>query len=217
MSAQTPIYGITYPTESDLVRDVHQHMQTVATTVESALHEVDQRATPAGSTPVIAQTLDQLSALSGVVGQTGYVTNDASYRNGVYIHDSTGWERASDTLGDDLFELANNTNWSSQYRAWLSAGAVFLSLRLVRKTNWPQQSIAMSEEKVGNVKVPAFLPPWFIHAPACAWGVSNNKVNSIGLRVDPDGSIRVETLEPNVGLNANGIIQGTITWPCEWN
>lgn len=217
MSAQTPIYGITYPTESDLVRDVHQHMQTVATTVESALHEVDQRATPAGSTPVIAQTLDQLSTLSGVVGQTGYVTNDASYRNGVYIHDIAGWGRDSDTLGDDLFEFANNTNWSSQYRAWLSAGTVYLSLRLVRKTNWPQQSIAQSIEKVGNVKVPAFRPPWFIHAPAFASGTTNNKVNSIGLRVDQDGSIRVETLEPNVGLNANGIIQGTITWPCEWN
>lgn len=217
MSAQTPIYGITYPTESDLVRDVHEHMQTVATTVESALHEVDQRATPAGSTPVIATTFDQLSQMPGVVGQTGYVTNDASYRNGVYIHDIAGWGRASDTLGDDLFELANNTNWSSQYRAWLSAGAVFLSLRLVRKTNWPQQSIALSDEKVGNVKVPAFRPPWFIHAPACAWGVSNNKANNIGFRVDQDGSIRVETLEPNVGLNANGVILGTITWPCEWN
>ena len=217
MSAQTPIYGITYPTESDLVRDVHQHMQTVATTVENALHEVDRRATPAGSTPVIAQTYDQLSQMSGVTGQTGYVTNDASYRNGVYIHDIAGWERASDTLGDDLFDFANNTNWSSQYRAWLSAGAVFLSLRLVRKTNWPQQSTAMSLEKVGYVKVPAFRPPWSTHAQAFTWGTPNNKVNSIGLRVDQDGNIRVETLEPNVGLNANGVIAGTITWPCEWN
>ncbi len=112
MSAQTPIYGITYPTDSDLVRDIADHLKTEAQTVETALHEVDQRATPAGSTPVIAQTFDQLSQMSGVTGQTGYVTNDASYRNGVYIHDIAGWERASDTLGDDLFEFVDNDGWS---------------------------------------------------------------------------------------------------------
>ncbi len=217
MSAQTPIYGITYPTDSDLVRDIADHLKAEAQTVETALHEVDQRATPAGSTPVIAQTYGQLSQMSGVTGQTGYVTNDASYRNGVYIHDITGWERASDTLGDDLFDFANNANWSSQYRSWLSAGTVFLSLRLVRKTDWPRQSGIQSIEKIGNIKVPAFRPPWFIHAPAFASGTPNNAANSIGLRVDTDGSIQVETLAPNVGLNANGTIQATITWPCEWN
>lgn len=217
MSAQTPIYGITYPTDSDLVRDIADHLKTEAQTVETALHEVDQRATPAGSTPVIAQTFDQLSQMSGVTGQTGYVTNDASYRNGVYIHDIAGWERASDTLGDDLFEFVDNDGWSHDYHAWLSAGTVFLNLRMLRKKEWKPGTIVQHVEKVGQIKIPAFRPPYYVHIPGFASGTNNNNANSFGFRVDTDGSIQAETLMTNTGLSANGVIQAMMTWPCTWH
>lgn len=217
MSAQTPIYGIQYPTDSDLVRDIADHLKTEAQTVETALHEVDQRATPAGSTPVIAQTFDQLSQMSGVTGQTGYVTNDASYRNGVYIHDIAGWERASDTLGDDLFEFAENDGWTHDYHAWLGAGTVFLNLRMLRKKEWKPGTIVQHIEKIGNIKIPAFRPPYYVHIPGFASGTTNNNANSFGFRIDTDGSIQAETLMTNTGLSGSGMIQAMMTWPCTWH
>lgn len=217
MSAQTPIYGITYPTESDLVRDIADHLKTEAQTVETALHEVDQRATPAGSTPVIAQTYGQLSQMSGVTGQTGYVTNDASYRNGVYIHDIAGWERASDTLGDDLFEFVDNDVWGHEYRAWLGSGTVFLNLRMLRKKTWQPDTGVQSLEKIGNIKIPEFRPPYYVHIHAFANGTTNLNANSFGFRIDPDGSIQAETLMTNTGISNSGMIQAMMTWPCTWH
>ena len=217
MSAQTPIYGITYPTESDLVRDVHQHMQTVATTVESALHEVDQRATPAGSTPVIAQTLDQLSKLSGVVGQTGYVTNDTGGNNGPYIYDGTGWTRGSVTLGADVFDFPEGTNWAPQYRAWLSAGTVHLSLRINRKNDMGATSLLIAET-VGNILINKFKPPYFMHLPAfTSQSTTNNPATAFGIQIQPAGGIKVEALQNNVGIKAGGNVQAMLTWPCAFN
>lgn len=216
----TPMLGAEPPTTTATATpqpDVPSWMNTLpGTTPEDIAAKMRNRGV------ITANSFETLPTQGIEVG-TRATVNGGTWDAGEWVWAGTTWVKSagagqvSDTLGDDLFEFANNTNWSSQYRAWLSAGAVFLSLRLVRKTNWPQQSTAQSIEKVGNVKVPAFRPPWFVHAPAFATGTPNNKVNSIGLRVDQDGSIRVETLEPNVGLNANGIIQGTITWPCEWN
>ena len=217
MSAQTPIYGIQYPTESDLVRDVHQHMKTVATTVESALHEVDQRATPAGSTPVIAQTLDQLLKLSGVVGQTGYVTNDTSGNNGMYVHNGTGWTRGSVSLGADVFEFKEVTNWHPEYRAWLSAGTVHLSLRLNRKVAMGATQI-LNTEIVGRIKIDKFKPPYYMHLPAfTSKSTTNNPAGAFGIQMQGDGHILIEALQNNVGIKAGGIVQAMLTWPCAFN
>lgn len=217
MSAQTPIYGIQYPTESDLVRDVHEHMKTVATTVESALHEVDQRATPAGSTPVIAQTLDQLLKLSGVVGQTGYVTNDTSGNNGAYVHDGTGWTRGGVSLGADVFEFNEVPNWHPEYRAWLSAGTVHLSLRLNRKVAMGATQL-LNTERVGRIKIDEFKPPFTMHLRAhTSRSTTNNPGGSFGIQVQDAGDILIEALQNNVAIKAGGSVQAMLTWPCAFN
>ncbi len=217
MSAQTPIYGITYPTGDDLVRGLPEQLQSAAQTTEAALNLVDKRATPEGAAPVIAQTYDQLSHLPGVTGQTGYVTNDASYRNGVYIHDIAGWERASDTLGDDLFEFVDNDGWRHEYRAWLGAGTVFLNLRMIRKQEWNPGTGTQAIEKIGNIKIPAFRPPFFVHIPGFSSGTTNDNCNAFGIRVDPSGELMAETFMTNAGLRNGGTIQAMMTWPCTWH
>lgn len=217
MSAQTPIYGITYPTESDLVRDVHQHMQTVATTVESALHEVDQRATPAGSTPVIATTFDQLSQMPGVVGQTGYVTGDVSYDNGMYICNGSAWTRGSVPLGADAIDFHEVTNWLPEYRAWLSAGTVHLSLRLNRKTVMGGTAI-LNTENVGRILIDKFKPPYPMHFPAfTSQSTTNSPATAFGIQMQPSGAVMIEALQNNVGIAAGGLVQAMLTWPCAFN
>lgn len=216
MSAQTPIYGITYPTESDLVRDVHQHMQNVATTVENALHEVDQRATPAGSTPVIATTWAKLSTMSGVIGQTGYVTDDQSTLNGPYIYDGTGWTRGAVTLGADAFEFTEARNWRPEYKAWLSAGTVHLSLRLNRKTVMGATGI-LGTEQVGIIKNPNLRPQSYYHMPAFTSQSTTNDATCFGIQIQSEGAVMVEALKPNVGMKAGGVIQAMLTWPCAFN
>lgn len=218
MSAQTPIYGIEYPTESDLVRDIADHLKTEAQTVESALHEVDQRATPAGSAPVIAQNYDQLSTLPGVIGQTGYVTNDVSYRNGAYVYDGTSWTRGNVALGDDVFEFANNTNWDSQYRAWLSAGTLTVCIRMTRKNDYPGSNTStLRTEKIGYIKQPLLRPPYYYHLPAFASDTTLNNCSSFGIQISVAGDIMIESLIPNAGLKKNSIIEATMTWPTQFN
>lgn len=217
MSAQTPIYGITYPTESDLVRDVHEHMRNVATTVEAALNLVDRRATPEGATPVVAQTLEQLLKLSGVVGQTGYVTNDTSGNNGPYIHNGTGWTRGSSSLGDAVFSFPENTNWRPEYKAWLSAGTVHLSLRLNRKVVMGGTPL-LNTEQVGGILIDKFKPPYFMHLPAfTSQSTANSPYTAFGIQMQPSGSIRIEALQNNVGIKAGGVVQAMLTWPCAFN
>lgn len=214
MSAQTPIYGITYPTESDLVRDVHQHMQNVATTVEAALNLVDRRATPEGATPVVAQTLEQLLKLPGVVGQTGYVTNDTSGNSGMYVHNGTGWTRGSSSLGDDVFSFPEGPNWRPEYRAWLSAGTVHLSLRLNRKVDMGATGILLTEN-VGRILIDRFKPPYYMHLPAfTSQSTTNSPAAAFGIQIQPSGDVVVEALQNLVGIKAGGTVQAMITWPC---
>lgn len=76
MTGQTSIYGIVYPTSSDLVRDTPSTFSRMASTVETALKTVDDRATPAGSTPVVRVSKAQLDSAPGkTYGQTGYVVS----------------------------------------------------------------------------------------------------------------------------------------------
>lgn len=217
MSAQTPIYGITYPTDSDLVRDIADHLKTEAQTVETALHEVDQRARPDAAAPVIAQTYDQLSTLGGVTGQTGYVTNDTSGNNGPYIYDGSAWTRGSVTLGDDVFDFHEGTNWRPEYRAWLSAGTVHLSLRLNRKVAMGATPI-LNTETVGRILVDKFKPPYYMHLPAfTSQSTTNTPAAAFGIQLQSAGGVMIEALQNNVGLAAGGTVQAMITWPCAFN
>ena len=212
MSAQTPIYGITYPTESDLVRDVHQHMQTVATTVESALHEVDRRATPAGSTPVIATTFDQLSQMPGVVGQTGYVTNDPSGRNGMYIRGANGWTRGGTTqLGDGQINLANNIGWdATDSKAYLFMGMMLLNVRVTRKTaNWAKN--CYEQEKIAQLGA-TLRPPQHYHFRGFATH-GGAQVPDVGILVQMDGSVMIEALANNTTVNQDALITCACIFP----
>ena len=212
MSAQTPIYGITYPTESDLVRDVHQHMQTVATTVESALHEVDQRATPAGSTPVIATTFDQLSTLAGVTGQTGYVTNDPSGRNGMYIRGANGWTRGGTTpRGDGQLTLVNNTGWdATDTKAYLFMGMMLLHVRVTRKTtSWTKG--CYEQEKVAQLGA-KLRPPQHYHFRGFAT-YGGAKVPDVGVLVQVDGSVMIEALAHDTTINKDALVTCACIFP----
>lgn len=216
MTLQTPIYGIEYPDATDLVRDIPTHMRDMADTIETALHQVDARATPAGSTPVIATTWAKLSTMSGVIGQTGYVTDDQSTLNGPYIYDGTGWTRGAVTLGADAFEFVEVTNWRPEYKAWLSAGTVHLSLRLNRKIVMGATGI-LGTEQVGIIKAPNLRPPYYMHMPAFTSQSTTNDATCFGIQIQSGGAVMVEALKPNVGMKAGGVIQAMLTWPCAFN
>ena len=88
----TPIYGIPYIEADDLVSAAPDQFQATAEGVEKALIEVDARATPEGVRPVIATTKTALSSLTGITGQTGYVTADPDPTlNGPYVWTGTAW------------------------------------------------------------------------------------------------------------------------------
>lgn len=217
MTLQTPIYGIEYPDATDLVRDIPTHMRDMADTIETALHQVDARATPAGSTPVIATTWATLSTMSGVIGQTGYVTGDTSGNNGPYIHNGTGWTRGSNSLGNDVFNLPESPNWSPEYKAWLSAGTVHLSLRLNRKGIMGNTPL-LNTEKVGVILNDKFRPPYSMHLPAFTGeSTTNNPAAAFGIQIQPSGDIRIEAVQNNVGINTGGFVQAMLTWPCAFN
>lgn len=88
----TPIYGIPYLEGNDLVSSAPEQFANMANGVETALNEVDNRNTPAGVKPAIATTLETLADLTGVTGQTGYVTADPTEsNNGPYYWSGSAW------------------------------------------------------------------------------------------------------------------------------
>lgn len=78
MTAKTPLYGIPYPEGKDLVANAPQQLKDLATGVEKACKTIDDRSTPAGSTPVVRDTPANLNKATGVTGQTGWTTNDST-------------------------------------------------------------------------------------------------------------------------------------------
>lgn len=99
MSATTPIYQLEYPTGDDLVKNAPTSFRDLANSVETALNEVDARATPEGSTPVVRNTLALLKQTAGVTGQTGYVTGDSDEQNnGPYFYNGSSWEQYPRTI-----------------------------------------------------------------------------------------------------------------------
>lgn len=214
MSAQTPIYGIKYPTADDLVRGIPDQLQEAAQTTEAALNLVDRRATPEGSVPVTATTASALNQLTGIPGQSGIVTNDVQHRNGMYFYDGSGWTRGAVSLDAESFEFAENDNWTSQWRAWLAAGTLFCAIRLVRKTYYPGNgSGLLRTEKVGFIKQEGLRPPWYYHLPAFATETTLNDCASFGIQISTVGEIMIESLKMNAGLKKNAIIEATMTWP----
>lgn len=128
MGSMTPIYGITYPTGTDYVKDAPLQMQVLAQTVEDALKEVDARATPQGATPVIATMYDVLSGMTGVRGQIGYVYSDPTpANNGAYVYNGRSWDRLRRMQTTNIAEAEyTDSTWVVKYACrngtmWISA------------------------------------------------------------------------------------------------
>lgn len=103
---RTPRYQLTYPTSSDEVDDAPQQFKTMCESVENALATVDDRQTTEAVKPVVRTTLAQLADVSGVTGQTGYVTGDGD-NNGAYVWSGSAWVKYAmksdvDALADQI-------------------------------------------------------------------------------------------------------------------
>lgn len=127
MTATTPIYGLTYPEGSDLVSTAPASFKSMAETFEQALDQVDRRDTPEGVKPVIATTLEALRQITGVTGQTGYVTG-GNDDNGPYVWDGTQWvkTRNADQPWNGVWRL-NSEIYTG--RKWVDGRRIYMQVR----------------------------------------------------------------------------------------
>lgn len=127
MTATTPIYGLSYPEGSDLVSTAPDSFKSMADTFEQALDQVDRRTTPEGVKPVIATTLEALRQITGVTGQTGYVTG-GNDDNGPYVWDGTQWvkTRNADQPWNGVWRL-NSEIYTG--RKWVDGRRIYMQVR----------------------------------------------------------------------------------------
>lgn len=127
MTATTPIYGLTYPEGSDLVSTAPDSFKSMAETFEQALDQVDRRDTPEGVKPVIATTLEALLQITGVTGQTGYVTG-GNDDNGPYVWDGAQWvkTRNADQPWNGVWRL-NSEIYTG--RKWVDGRRIYMQVR----------------------------------------------------------------------------------------
>lgn len=127
MTATTPIYGLTYPEGSDLVSTAPDSFKSMAETFEQALDQVDRRDTPEGVKPVIATTLEALRQITGVTGQTGYVTG-GNDDNGPYVWDGTQWvkTRNADQPWNGVWRLNSEIHTG---RKWVDGRRIYMQVR----------------------------------------------------------------------------------------
>ena len=127
MTATTPIYGLTYPEGSDLVSVAPASFKSMAETFEQALDQVDRRTTPEGVKPVIATTLEALRQITGVTGQTGYVTG-GNDDNGPYVWDGAQWvkTRNADQPWNGVWKL-NSEIYTG--RKWVDGRRIYMQVR----------------------------------------------------------------------------------------
>lgn len=127
MTATTPIYGLTYPEGSDLVSTAPDSFKSMAETFEQALDQVDRRTTPEGVKPAVATTLEALRQITGVIGQTGYVTG-GNDDNGPYVWDGTQWvkTRNADQLWNGVWKL-NSEIYTG--RKWVDGRRIYMQVR----------------------------------------------------------------------------------------
>lgn len=127
MTATTPIYGLSYPEGSDLVSTAPDSFKSMADTFEKALDQVDRRTTPEGVKPVIATTIEALRQITGVTGQTGYVTG-GNDDNGPYVWDGTKWvkTRNADQPWNGVWRL-NSEIYTG--RKWVDGRRIYMQVR----------------------------------------------------------------------------------------
>lgn len=127
MTATTPIYGLSYPEGSDLVSTASASFKSMADTFEKALDQVDRRTTPEGVKPAVATTLEALRQITGVIGQTGYVTG-GNDDNGPYVWDGAQWvkTRNADQLWNGVWRL-NSEIYTG--RKWVDGRRIYMQVR----------------------------------------------------------------------------------------
>lgn len=127
MTATTPIYGLSYPEGSDLVSTASASFKSMADTFEKALDQVDRRTTPEGVKPAVATTLEALRQITGVTGQTGYVTG-GNDDNGPYVWDGTQWvkTRNADQPWNGVWRL-NSEIYTG--RKWVDGRRIYMQVR----------------------------------------------------------------------------------------
>lgn len=127
MTATTPIYGLTYPEGSDLVSTAPDSFKSMAETFEQALDQVDRRTTPEGVKPAVATTLEALRQITGVIGQTGFVTG-GNDDNGPYVWDGTQWvkTRNADQPWNGVWRL-NSEIYTG--RKWVDGRRIYMQVR----------------------------------------------------------------------------------------
>ena len=127
MTATTPIYGLSYPESSDLVSTAPDSFKSMADTFEQALDQVDRRTTPEGVKPAVATTLEALRQITGVIGQTGYVTG-GNDDNGPYVWDGAQWvkTRNADQLWNGVWRL-NSEIYTG--RKWVDGRRIYMQVR----------------------------------------------------------------------------------------
>ena len=127
MTATTPIYGLAYPEGSDLVSTAPDSFKSMADTFEKALDQVDRRTTPEGVKPAVATTLEALRQITGVTGQTGYVTG-GNDDNGPYVWDGTQWvkTRNADQPWNGVWRL-NSEIYTG--RKWVDGRRIYMQVR----------------------------------------------------------------------------------------
>lgn len=127
MTATTPIYGLSYPEGSDLVSTAPDSFKSMADTFEKALDQVDRRTTPEGVKPAVATTLEALRQITGVTGQTGYVTG-GNDDNGPYVWDGTQWvkTRNADQPWNGVWRLSSEIYTG---RKWVDGRRIYMQVR----------------------------------------------------------------------------------------
>ena len=127
MTATTPIYGLSYPEGSDLVSSAPDSFKAMADTFEKALDQVDRRTTPEGVKPAVATTLEALRQITGVIGQTGFVTG-GNDDNGPYVWDGTQWvkTRTADMPWNGTWRL-NSRIYTG--RKWVDGRRIYMQVR----------------------------------------------------------------------------------------
>lgn len=127
MTATTPIYGLSYPEGSDLVSTAPDSFKSMADTFEKALDQVDRRTTPEGVKPAVATTLEALRQITGVTGQTGFVTG-GNDDNGPYVWDGTQWvkTRNADQSWNGVWRL-NSEIYTG--RKWVDGRRIYMQVR----------------------------------------------------------------------------------------
>lgn len=218
----TTAHGITYPTGSDKIKDMPDHLKQMADSIDTAITgqntlvtnattAANNAATAANNArPVVVATKTALNAVNATAGRIGIVTNDTSGNNGPYIHNGTRWTRGGTTVPAELtnLDLTNNDSWdASDSKAYLFMGMMLLNIRVTRKTeNWTKNCYEL--EKIAKLG-PLLRPPHYYHFRAFATSTPA-RVPDVGILVQPDGTVMVESLADNMT-----IVRGTlITCPC---